>query len=260
MTKPHSLDLIAQDLADWIDRTATKLAEAMTEGGASPFAAQTTRQERLEYYTEQFFNPDGTPNEQGRQAQLARLGPEGFLRALRAVTKGGTTTERSGPAEGQEGPPEAIPDHPLMPDWLKARVPPPGPPSAVPMQHGGIVDRPTYVLLGEAGPEAVVPLTEQPDNPYGYLPHANGQIVPPSVVQGETPPMPRGMPLYPPQLPQALNTMRFESPDQVIAMADQLGLREPLRSQFILRYFDPRQGAPLYGRDVYETAPIPRSD
>lgn len=29
---------------------------------------------------------------------------------------------------------------------------------AIPMAHGGIVDKPTLALIGEAGPEAVVPL------------------------------------------------------------------------------------------------------
>jgi hypothetical protein len=111
----HVLDLVAEDLAQWIDDTAQQLADAMSEGGTSPFAARTTADERLAYYRRQFFNPDGSPNPQGRDEEHARLGDEGFLKALRTVIDAGPTASA--------GPPEAL--HPLMPDWLRRGVPPP---------------------------------------------------------------------------------------------------------------------------------------
>jgi hypothetical protein len=83
----NTLDLVAEDLAEWIDTMANQLAEAMSLGGNAPFAAVLTEQQKLDYYTAQLFNPDGTPNLQGRAAQMQRLGPEGFALVYKAVLK-----------------------------------------------------------------------------------------------------------------------------------------------------------------------------
>jgi hypothetical protein len=81
------LDQIATDLAVWIDQLSTKLALAMAPQGNAPFAAPISEEQKLQYYRDQLFNPDGTPNLQGRNAQIQRLGPEGFTQVYKAVIK-----------------------------------------------------------------------------------------------------------------------------------------------------------------------------
>jgi hypothetical protein len=78
------LDDVASDLAFWIDDTANKVALAFAPGRA-PFSAPITEQQKLEYYTRQLFNPDGSPNQAGRGQQIARLGAESFAQVYKAV-------------------------------------------------------------------------------------------------------------------------------------------------------------------------------
>jgi hypothetical protein len=87
MPKETMLDNVASDLAIWIDQTATRIAAAMAPQGVSPFAAQITDEQKLQYYKNQLFNPDGSPNTQGRNAEVQRLGPEGFTQVYKAVLK-----------------------------------------------------------------------------------------------------------------------------------------------------------------------------
>jgi hypothetical protein len=78
-------DDIAQDLADWIDRTANEMALAMAPRGVQPFAADMTQQQKMQYYRSRLFNADGSPNQSGRAAEVQRLGPEGFANVYKAV-------------------------------------------------------------------------------------------------------------------------------------------------------------------------------
>ena len=78
------LEDVAQDLAEWIDRTANEVALAFAPGRA-PFAARATEEEKLAYYAHKLFNPDGTPNDKGRAEEIARLGAENFGRVYKAV-------------------------------------------------------------------------------------------------------------------------------------------------------------------------------
>ena len=80
------LDDVANDLALWIDDTATKVALAFAPGRA-PFSASLTEQQKMDYYTRALFNPDGTPNQQGRQREVARLGVEQFAQVYKMVTQ-----------------------------------------------------------------------------------------------------------------------------------------------------------------------------
>lgn len=82
------LEQVAEELADWIDRMAQEVAAGMMQDGRSPFGAQMTEQEKLEYYAQQLFNPDGSPNVEGRQKLIERVGVDGFVRILNAVMKG----------------------------------------------------------------------------------------------------------------------------------------------------------------------------
>jgi hypothetical protein len=85
MPRETLLDSVATDLAEWIDRTANEIALAMTPRGVAPFAATLSNQQKLEYFTAQLFNPDGSPNLQGRSTWIGRLGPEGFADVYRIV-------------------------------------------------------------------------------------------------------------------------------------------------------------------------------
>jgi hypothetical protein len=76
---------VAEDLAYWLEDTATKLAAAMAPQGVAPFAAALTNEEKVSFYRDTLFNPDGTPNIQGRTDLLNRLGPQGFRQVYTAV-------------------------------------------------------------------------------------------------------------------------------------------------------------------------------
>jgi hypothetical protein len=80
-------DLVAEEISEWIDHMSDEIAEAVAAGGKAPFSAQLTEAQKIDYYAAQYFNPDGTPNVQGRAAQMARLGPEGFAQVYKAVVK-----------------------------------------------------------------------------------------------------------------------------------------------------------------------------
>jgi hypothetical protein len=109
------LDDVATDLASWIDDTATQIAVALGPAGVSPFSATLTEQQKLEYYRTQLFNPDGTPNLQGRQAQINRLGPEGFAQVYKAVIKAYPDLRVPAPPGGEAPPTQAGAPAPVIP-------------------------------------------------------------------------------------------------------------------------------------------------
>jgi hypothetical protein len=80
------LEEVANDLALWVDQTATEVALGFAPGRA-PFAANLTEQQKLDYYSRALFNPDGSPNQQGRQREVARLGVEQFASVYEAVLR-----------------------------------------------------------------------------------------------------------------------------------------------------------------------------
>jgi len=84
--KANSLDEIANDLALWLDQTSTEIALAFAPNRA-PFSANITEEQKLEYYKNKFFNPDGTPNPQGREQELQRMGISGFTQVYKALIK-----------------------------------------------------------------------------------------------------------------------------------------------------------------------------
>jgi len=107
------LDKVATDLALWLDQESSKIALAMAPQGVSPFAAPISETQKLEYYRDQLFNPDGAPNLQGRNAQIQRLGPQGFTQVYKAVIKAYPQLRVPAPPEGalvpQAGPPPSAP-------------------------------------------------------------------------------------------------------------------------------------------------------
>src|SRR5262245_10789384 len=113
------LDDIADDLAVWIDQTADQVARAFAPGRA-PFSANISEEQKLEYYRSRLFNPDGSPNPQGRDAEFQRLGVAGFSQVYRALIA--RYPELRVPAP----PPIEVPEQ-----W-PAPGPPPGPPGVPP--------------------------------------------------------------------------------------------------------------------------------
>jgi len=80
------MDDIANDLSLWIDQTAESVAAAFAPSRA-PFSAHITEDQKLDFYRTRLFNPDGSPNSQGRNEEIARLGAEGFGRVYQAVVR-----------------------------------------------------------------------------------------------------------------------------------------------------------------------------
>lgn len=115
------LDAVATDLARWIDEESTRIAAAMAPQGTAPFSAQISETQKLEYYRAQLFNADGSPNLQGRQQQMQRLGPLGFTQVYKAVLKA--------------YPQLKLPTPPGMPAGPVTETTPPAPPSGVPLPY-----------------------------------------------------------------------------------------------------------------------------
>jgi hypothetical protein len=99
------LDQVTMDLAGWIDEVADQLAEGIMVGGTAPFAAQITEADKLRYYRDALFNPDGSPNMQGRTREMQRLGPESFATMYKAVLKANPQLAVPAPPEGAPIPP-----------------------------------------------------------------------------------------------------------------------------------------------------------
>ena len=173
MPKTTMFDDVANDLAIWIDETATKVALALAPRVA-PFSVSLTEQQKLEFYKAELFNPDGSPNAVGRDKELARLGAEGFAKIYKAVVA--AHPDLKPPPVDHDSidalapMPQALPPGPPVPPSLPGPAAPPGPPPNVPpgirpMAQGGVVTEPTVALIGEAGPEAVVPLQDTFQHP-----------------------------------------------------------------------------------------------
>ena len=136
------MDEVANDLALWIDETAKNVALAFAPSRA-PFAAQTTEDQKLQYYRARLFNPDGSPNPQGRSEELQRLGVEGFGNVYKAIIRRWPELKIPTPepiAIPAQWPHEAGPPAPPG-----GPMPPPGAPSGLP---GG----PPAMPVGAPGP------------------------------------------------------------------------------------------------------------
>lgn len=104
MARQEIYDQLASDLATWLDEMSTSLAIAFSPQGVAPFAAPISEQQKLSYYSSQLFNPDGTPNDAGRNAELQRLGPIGFRTVYRAVIQAYPWLKIPAPPEGAAPP------------------------------------------------------------------------------------------------------------------------------------------------------------
>jgi len=83
----HYLDHMADELYDWMQEEIEALTFAFKAGGRSPFAAPVSERDKLAFYQRAFFNKDGSPNEAGRKATLARIGVDAYVETMKAVVK-----------------------------------------------------------------------------------------------------------------------------------------------------------------------------
>jgi hypothetical protein len=136
------LDDIADDLATWVDQTASEVALAFAPARA-PFSANITEDQKLQFYRARLFNPDGSPNVQGRNEEIQRLGGEGFGLVYKAVIK--RWPELQIPAPPPIEVPEEWPGAPRGGPAGPPGGPPPGPPPPIappPTPPGGAVTPP----------------------------------------------------------------------------------------------------------------------
>jgi hypothetical protein len=141
----NTLDDIADDLALWIDQISTEVALAFAPGRA-PFSANVSEDQKLAFYRSRLFNPDGSPNPQGRDAELQRLGSSGFTQVYKAVIN--RWPELRIPT------PEEMPALQVPEQWPGA---PPGPPGAPPGLPGGLPPGIAAAGGGPPGPPMPVP-------------------------------------------------------------------------------------------------------
>lgn len=170
MPQPNPVDILARNLAEWVIAESAQIAEAVKGGLAAPGAANISEKDKLDYYTRQFFNPDGAPNIEGRNKEAARMGTAKFAETFKEVTHAHPELLKDNSLELFQQGPQAHPPalQPVATPELPAAPPlPPGP--VIPaFAEGGIVTQPTVALVGEAGPEAIVPLNPDSQGQTAY--------------------------------------------------------------------------------------------
>jgi hypothetical protein len=87
MTQKHSWDEIAQDVADYIEMMVEDCTNAIMENGQMPFASNASEDEKRAYYMQKLFNPDGSPNERGRNELIDRQGIETYAKVVDEVKR-----------------------------------------------------------------------------------------------------------------------------------------------------------------------------
>lgn len=90
--KPHPFDSVSDEILHWLDSESKYYVSALVGDYQSPFAAQVSEKDKLDYYRRQVYmiNPDGTPNyeqpnKEGRDQLIKRVGIEGFATVMKAV-------------------------------------------------------------------------------------------------------------------------------------------------------------------------------
>ena len=103
MPQQHPYELVAADTAAWVDKMSAQLADSMRYGGRAPFAAPASEADKLQYYEDQLFNPDGSPNAQARTDLIQRVGTQKWAATLGAVMKARSDRMQAGAGEIQPG-------------------------------------------------------------------------------------------------------------------------------------------------------------
>jgi len=134
--RENAMDGVAEELLGWLTTESSWYANALRgRSGRSPFAANASEAEKLDYYRRQMFGstPDGQilydkPNVQGRQNLMARLGVSGYSEVYNAVRP--KPGRRSAPQAEEVQDAGAPIEPPSLTPMLQpsAAPPPPGPP------------------------------------------------------------------------------------------------------------------------------------
>lgn len=85
----HIYEVVAHDIAEWLDRMPKVLAAAMRGGPKQqgPFKHPATGKQKYEIFKGKLFNDDGTPNMAGRKELLSRMNPQQYARVVHIVTR-----------------------------------------------------------------------------------------------------------------------------------------------------------------------------
>lgn len=90
--QPHPFDAVSDELQTWLEEESKYYVQALVGDYQSPFAAQVSEQDKLDYYRRQMYvmNPDGTPNyeqpnQEGRKKLIERVGIDGYATISKAV-------------------------------------------------------------------------------------------------------------------------------------------------------------------------------
>lgn len=85
----HIYEIVAHELAEWLDRMPKLLATAMRGGPhrQGPFKHPATGSQKYAIYKAKLFNDDGTPNMEGRKELLQRMTPRQYAETVHIVTR-----------------------------------------------------------------------------------------------------------------------------------------------------------------------------
>lgn len=89
--KAGELESIADEIAAWIENTATAVAAAMMDGTHAPFSARASQRELAEFYGDTLFGPDGMPVQDAWVGMYQRTGADG----LKEAVEGGAAHRRA---------------------------------------------------------------------------------------------------------------------------------------------------------------------
>lgn len=102
----HIYEIVAKDLALWLDKMPKILATALKGGPhqQAPFKVPATGKQKYEVFKAKLFNDDGSVNVEGRQELLRRMTPKQYAQVVHIVTRqmkreGG---EMSAPGEDED--------------------------------------------------------------------------------------------------------------------------------------------------------------
>lgn len=85
MANPHPGDALTQDVLDYVESASDDLVADLLGGPLAPQAATMTEAEKTRYFAHQFWNPDGSPNQAGRDALQTKYGVQGFARIAKSL-------------------------------------------------------------------------------------------------------------------------------------------------------------------------------
>ena len=118
--------LVADDVAIWLENISSVIADAMKPQGLAPFAVQLSDAQKLLYYRDRLFLPDGEPNMQGRTEEMNRLGPTGFRLVYKEVTKAFPNLQLPTPPPGGAEQPLTAPPEASVPTDIPSPTGPAG--------------------------------------------------------------------------------------------------------------------------------------